>query len=75
MRRWETLTALGSVVCASLATIHFPLHWVLTYVALAMIGVVGVAQLQRALRSRGQRSDAEERARRIREARGGGPRR
>jgi len=75
MRRWETLTALAGVVCAVLGAGRFPLHGTFTYAAIALIGVVVISRLHYSLTRRPQRSDAEERARRIREARGPGPRR
>jgi hypothetical protein len=72
MRRWETLTALAAVIVASIAA--FPIAGRLWFalLAIALIGIVGGAQLRRSLtggRPATTGLSAEERARRIREQR------
>jgi hypothetical protein len=70
MRRWETLTAIAGVVCAVVGSTRLPDHTAFTYLAIALIVVVGAARLQAALAKKAPApSDAAERARRIREQR------
>lgn len=73
MRRWETLTALGAVVAASLGALPIPGRLAYTIVAFAAITIVGAARLRAALRARGASRhagvDKAALARRIREER------
>ena len=69
MRRWESLTALGGVVCAAFGATRLPYHQICTYMAIALLAIVAISRLIFALRTREGRSDAAERAQRIREQR------
>lgn|GEM_PF-1902766 len=72
MRRWETLTALAAVISASIAALPIAGRLWFALIAIALIAVVGGAQLHRSL-TKGQEPasglSAQERARRIREQR------
>jgi membrane protein implicated in regulation of membrane protease activity len=70
MRRWETLAALAAVIAASIGALRVPGRWWFTLVAIVLLAVVGAARLAAALgRSQTPRSDAAERAERIRRQR------
>lgn len=71
MRRWETLTALGAVVLATLGSIPTSYRFVFTALAVVLIVIVGVSQLLAALQKRRPKDgfDPAELARKIREDR------
>ena len=72
MRRWETHTALGAVIIASIAAFAIPGRLWYAGVAVVLLAIVGGAQLHRSLTGPRQTTNGrspEELARRIREQR------
>jgi hypothetical protein len=73
MRRWEALTGLGAVACASVGSIPaMPYRFWFTALAVVLIVVIGASRLQAALQRPEDPSgafDAGERAKAIRRRR------